>query len=173
MNATLSLGSQDDLDATMRLVARNLAMGIYDLDKILGDLQIDVFQFARWRENPRFIAYLKAETDAWNSAQNTSERTKLKAGIVVEEWLADAYSDLRDRKIALSQRVELGKLLARIAGMGEPKTGVLGVSEGGGGFTLQINIGQNAHVSYESEKPVIDVTPEEEAPAPQRMRGPI
>lgn len=109
MNATLSSETQEDLDQTMRVVARNLAMGIHDLDQILTFCNVNSQDFHRWKENPRFLMYLRAETEAWNNAQNVGERTKLKAGIVMEEWLPEAYTELRDRKTPLNQRVMLGQ----------------------------------------------------------------
>lgn len=171
MNATLSSETQEDLDQMMRVVARNVAMGIHDLDQILTFCNVDPRDFHRWKENPRFLKYLKAEQEAWENANNVGERTKLKAGIVIEEWLPEAYTELRDRKTPLNQRVMLGQLVAKIAGMGEPKGIGVGVSDGGGGFTLQINIGQHAHVNYSNENlKVIDAEPEPEAP--QRLRAP-
>lgn len=171
MNATLSSETQEDLDQTMRVVARNLAMGIHDLDQILTFCNVNSQDFHRWKENPRFLMYLRAETEAWNNAQNVGERTKLKAGIVMEEWLPEAYTELRDRKTPLNQRVMLGQLVAKIAGMGEPRGIGVGVAGEGGGFTLQINIGNTAHINFNNDDlKVIDAEPEPEAP--QRLRAP-
>lgn len=166
MNATLSLGTQDDLDQTMRLVARNIAMGIHDTNKILEICGVSPRDFMSFNSNPRFIRYLKSETEAWENALNVGERTKLKSGIMIEEWLKDAYGELADKKTPLSQRVELAKLVARIAGMGEQKNGVIGVSEGGGGFTLQINIGQGVHANFSnnSNLKTIDNIPDDATP---------
>jgi hypothetical protein len=172
MNATLSSETQEPqetLDQTMRVVARNVAMGIHDLNEILTFCNVSTRDFTRWKDHPRFLKYVAAETEAWNNASNVGERTKLKAGIVMEEFMEDAYVELKDRKTPLNQRVLLGQLVAKIAGMGEPKGIGLGVSDGGGGFTLQINIGQHAHVQYSNENlKTIDAEPEPEAP--DRMR---
>lgn len=140
MNAALSLPPTDDLDTQMRKVARDLAMGLYELETILKTHEVDQYQFMRWQTHPRFLDYLKQEQDAWNSANNVAERTKLKAGIIMEEFMVGAHGELHDKKTPLNQRVELAKLMARLAGMGEPKAGAVG----GGGFQLQINIGSGA-----------------------------
>lgn len=175
MNATLSPNMQDDLDQTMRVVARNVAMGLHDLNDILEFCRVDSRDFTRWKDNPRFLHYLSAETEAWNNAQNVGERTKLKAGIIMEEWLPEAYAEMRDRKTALSQRTELAKLIAKIAGMGEPKGVGIGISggEGGGGFTLQINIGNTTHVNYSNEDMKTIEASEEDAPVAPRIRAPF
>jgi hypothetical protein len=138
MTNALSLPPADDLDTQMRKVARELAMGIYELDTILDQNEVDEYTFHRFKEHPRFLEYLKQEREAWNAASNVSERTKLKAGIIMEEFMIDAAKDLIDKKTPLNQRVELAKLLAKVAGMGEARTPIGG---GVGGFQLNINIG--------------------------------
>lgn len=167
MNATLSHNSQDDLDQTMRLVARNVAMGIYDLGQILEMCAVSTQDFDHWKANPRFLAYVKAESEAWNSANNVGARTKLKAGFAMEEWILSAYGELTDKKTPLNQRVELGKLLAKIAGMDNSGTAGGAGSGDAGGFTLQINIG-NIHRTFATEtvSKVIDMEPEPEEDAP-------
>lgn len=139
MNVTTTPPPTDDLDALMRSVARDLAMGIYELADILKNRNIEMQNFMRWSGHTRFIEYLRSEKEAWTSATNTPERTKLKAAIVIEEFMAQAHAELHDRKTPLNQRVELAKLLAKITGLGEPKN--VGVGASGPAFQLQINIG--------------------------------
>lgn len=172
MSATETTETQEDLDQIMRVVARNVAMGIHELGQILAFCNVDPRDFTRWQSNPRFLKYLKAEQEAWENANNVGERTKLKSGIIIEEWLPEAYVELKDRKIPLNQRVELGKLIAKIAGMGEPKGIGVGVNDGGGGFTLQINIGLNAHVKYDNNDSLKVIDHDIEAEAPQRLNPP-
>lgn len=155
MNSTLSLPPENDIDTSMRLVARNLAMDIYPISKILEFCGVTAAHFHAWKEHPRFLAYLKAETEAWNAAQNTAERTKLKAGIIMEEWMTEAYSELRNGKQPLNHRVELGKLVAKIAGMGESSGFSGGGGGGGGGFSLQINIAPG-HSTTINARPVVE-----------------
>lgn len=137
MNATLSLPPEDDLDTQMLKVARNLAMDIYELDDILKNLSISPNDFSRWQAHPRFQAYLKSAKEEWNAASNAAERTKLKAATVMEDFMLEAHGALHDKKIALNHRVELGKLVAKIAGMGEPRTFA---NTGGSGPAFQLNI---------------------------------
>lgn len=153
MNSPTSLAPIDDLETTMLKVARALAMGIYQLEDILKNNNVEYKVFQTWSSNPRFLDYLKSEREAWNSANNVAERTKLKAAFVMEEFLLEAHTGLHDRKIALNHRVELGKLVAKIAGMGESKV-INGA--GGGGFQLNINIGPGQNVTIRPEMKVID-----------------
>lgn len=127
-----------DLETTMIKVARDLAIGIYDLPTILKNNSVNVNDFDVWKLNPRFLDLLRSEREAWGAAGNTADRTKLKAAVIMEEFMVEAYAGLHDRKIALNHRVELGKLVARIAGMGETRA-LNGA--GGAAFSLNINIG--------------------------------
>ena len=142
MTNALSLPPTDDLDTQLRKVARDLAQGLYELDDILKNNDVTNAMFNKFKEHPRFLEYLKQEREAWNAAGNVSERAKLKAGIIIEEFMVQAHTELGSKTTPLNQRVELAKILGRIAGMGEPKT--VGGGGPGGGFQLNINIAPGA-----------------------------
>jgi len=174
MYSALSL-PDDDIDTTMRLVARNVAMDVYPLPKILEFCGVKVADFHQWKTHPRFLAYLKAETEAWNAAQNVNERTKLKAGIIMEEWMVEAYAELKNGKQPLHHRVELGKLITKLAGMGETNNGFSGGGGGGGGgFSLQINIapGQTTTINARAIPEDAEFEPVEEAPKRRVVKRP-
>jgi hypothetical protein len=84
---------------------------------------------------------LTSEVEAWGAALNTSERLKLKAAAMLEEWLPELNNRLHDGQEALPAKIEGAKMLTRIAGIGVP-----GVAEGGAGerFTVTINLGNSA-----------------------------
>lgn len=140
MNATLSLPPRENLDTVMLRVARDIAMDMYPLADILKNNEVHINEFMSWQAHPQFVRYLQSEKEAWTAASNTAERTKLKAGIVMEMFMEEAHTELRDKKTPLNQRVELAKVLTRLAGMGGTG-GAADVGAGGGGFRLQINIG--------------------------------
>lgn len=140
MSNDLSLPPSDDIDALMLKVARGLAQDIYPIETILLQCGITGSRFEAFKAHPRFQGYLISEREAWLSAGNIESRTKLKAGIVMETFMDSAYHEMTDKVTPLSQRVELGKMLAKIAGFGEPKAFV-NTGGGGPGFMLQINIG--------------------------------
>lgn len=142
MSNDLSLPPVEDLDSLMLKVARNVAQDIYTIEDILKNCGVSGDDYAFFLKHPRFQGYLISEREAWLSAGNIESRTKLKAGIVLETYMDGAYHEMTDNKTPLNQRVELGKMLAKIAGFGEPKSFVnTGGGGGGGGFMLQINIG--------------------------------
>jgi hypothetical protein len=137
-------------------LAREIAIDHHDIETILKTYQIDDETWLDIRANAHFRRLLEEELAAWQSATNTHERTALKAAALVEEWLPEANSRLHDRSESLNGKVELGKLLARIAGMGLTGAGV----EGGSGerFSITINLGNDAKLKFSKELPpkVID-----------------
>lgn len=184
MNSSLSLPPDDDLDTQMLKVARDIAMDIYPIATILQNNSIGSGDFNSWKDHPRFLEYLRSETEAWKSATNTAERTKLKAAVVMEDFMQEAYTQLHDKKVALNHKVELGKLVAKIAGLGEPK--VLNGGTGGATFQLRINIGPERRnqvtvaptlgkiINHDEPEPeVIDVNIPEDTPSEITFSVPV
>lgn len=131
-------------------IAREIAMDLNDIETILKNHQVEPKQWERIKEDPNFARVLDAEITAWNAAVNTHERTKLKAGAAIEEWLPEAYARLHDRTELLSAKTEVAKLLTRIAGMGQERVDPLA---GGGGdrFTVTINLGADKSLKFTKE----------------------
>lgn len=149
----------------MRMIARDVAMGLYELEDILKTNDVTPLDFEMIRNHPRFIDYLRQEQEAWKAAGNVTERTKLKAGIIIEEWLVNSYAELNDKKTPLNQRVELAKLLAKMAGIGEPKAG----AGSGNGFQLTINIGPGVAPVTINTRQIIDHDNDELYSPPQEI----
>lgn len=141
-----------DRDNDMRRVARELAMELVPIDKILESCNVGREEFERWQKMPQFITYYRQFKEEWHAASNAIERTKIKAGLVMEDFMEEAYRNLHDKRNPLNQRTELGKLVAKIAGMGEPKVAIGNGGGGGGGFSLSINITQTERVSISPQK---------------------
>lgn len=141
MDNALSLPPEENLDTVMLKVARDVGMDLYEIDEILKNNNVRLQDFHRWKNHPTFLRYLKSEREAWVAASNAPERTKLKAGIVMEMFMDEAHTNLHDRKLALRDRIELSKVVARIAGLTDRPVGqVIPGAGGSGGFRLQINI---------------------------------
>lgn len=119
-------------------LAREIAMDIHPIETILKQYSITSERWEELQRLPRFIALLESEVGAWNTALNTHERVKLKSAAMMEEWLPELNNRLHDRHEALPAKIEAGKLLTKMAGIGER-----GPAEGGGGerFTVTINLG--------------------------------
>lgn len=128
-----------DLDGKMRRIARELAMDLYSLDQILAHCDTTVQEFEQLKKHPQFTNYYTQFKDEWSTATNAKERAKIKASIIMEEFMEEAYTSLHDKKQPLNHRTELGKLVAKIAEMGEPRLNA--GANGGPAFSLTINIG--------------------------------
>lgn len=130
-------------------IAREIAIDLYPLETILEHNQINPKDWERIKVDPRFLRLVDAEVVAWNAATNTLERTKLKAGALLEEFLPEANSRIHDRSESLSSKTELVKTLARVAGMGLDRAQI----EGGGGekFSVTINLGADQKLQFQHE----------------------
>ncbi len=138
-------------------LAREIAIDHLDTETILKQYQISPETWSLLQENTRFQELLQSETEAWQGATNTFERTKLKAAALIEQWLPAANTILHDPQALLSSKVELGKLLTGIAGMGR-NVAVEGSSADK--FSITINLGADAKLKFEKQaSPVIDLEP--------------
>lgn len=130
-------------------IAREIAIDLFPVETILKNNQIDQSQFDRIRKDARFLRLLDSEVAAWQAAGNTLERTKLKAGALLEEFLPEANARIHDKNETLAAKNELVKTLTRIAGMGLERANI----EGGGGerFTVTINLGAGNKLQFENQ----------------------
>jgi hypothetical protein len=138
-SSTTLTPSNSDIDLVK--LAREIAMDIQPIETILEQYDINLETWSKIKDNPKFRALLTSEVEAWGAALNTSERLKLKAAAMLEEWLPELNNRLHDGQEALPAKIEGAKMLTRIAGIGVP-----GVVEGGAGerFTVMINLGNSA-----------------------------
>lgn len=157
-----SKNSGVDFGDTTKLVqvARQIAINHKDIESILDDYSITPQQWEKLQSSPDFIRVLETEIVAWQSAQNTHERTRLKAAALIEEWLLEANTRLYDKDETLPAKTELAKLIARIAEMGVNNANV---AAGGERFTVTINLGASNELKFEKELPpkVIEAQPTE------------
>lgn len=135
-NVSVLAPSQSDLQLVK--LAREIAMDIYPIETILKQYSISPETWEELQRNGKFKLLLESEAAAWGTALNTHERVKLKAAAMMEEWLPELNNRLHDTDEALPAKIEGGKMLARIAGMGLP-----GQVEGAAPerFTVTINLG--------------------------------
>ena len=125
------------LESNIIQLAREIAINHLTTDQIQELYKITPEQWMIIQRSPRFQKILEGELLAWQGATNTAERTKLKAGAMVEEWLPEANKRLHDPNEALTAKTELAKLVSRIAGLEAKETN----GPGNGGFSVTINLG--------------------------------
>lgn len=142
-------------------LAREIAINHFPIETILETHQISHETWEIIQKNPRFQVLLQNEIEQWNGALNTHERAALKAAAMIEEYLPEGNRRLHSSQETLNSKVELLKLLARIAGMG-----VAGAEVNGGmgeKFSVTINLGADNKIQIEKQvqPKMIDVTPSE------------
>ena len=156
----VSSPSNSDIDVVR--LAREIAMDIQPLNKILEQYAISNETWSELQRNSRFRMILACEAEAWSTAMNVHERVKVKSAAMLEEFLPELYARMNDREQAFPAVIEAGKMLAKMAGIGNERgdaTAAIGER-----FVINISMGpQVAPVEFTK-----DVTPqvtiEHEAP---------
>jgi hypothetical protein len=147
-------------ETTLVKLARELAMDIHPLETILKQYSISDQTWAHLQQNSKFQQLLSSQIEEWNGAMNTHERVRAKSAAMLEEWLPELNNRIHDRLEALPAKVEAGKMLTRMAGIG------VSAGEGGAGgerFTVTINLGEDHKLKFEKQLPpkVIEHEPSE------------
>jgi hypothetical protein len=136
-------------ELTLVQLAREIAIDHLDSGTIQELYKLSPEEWMVIQASPRFQKLLESEIVAWQGASNTSERTKLKAGAIIEAWLPESNSRLHDPNESLSAKTELAKLVTNIAGLNKPET----IAGGGSGFSVTINLGDKAALQFDKEIP--------------------
>jgi hypothetical protein len=134
-------------------IAREVAMDLNDIETILKAHQLTSKDWETLKADPSFTRLLEAEIVAWSAAGNAQERTKLKAGMLVEEWLTEANARIHDKSETLTAKTEVVKMLVGVAGMGAKSVGD-NAGAGGERFNITINLGADKQIRISK-----DVTP--------------
>lgn len=133
-------------DQRLVILAREVAMEIHPIEAILERFGVSLDEWEMIKAKPMFCSFLQDAMITWNNALSGSERIKVKALAAVEDWLVEAYAILHDKQSALRDRVELAKLMSRLAGVGE-KTG--GEVSSGERISITINMGEDHKLQVE------------------------
>jgi hypothetical protein len=147
----------------MKLVklAREIAMGVKDLPDVLFNHGMTQMEFEQVSQLPHFRKILESEVAAWESAGNTAERVKLKAGSMIEEYLPELYARINDPSEPLMAKIKAMDTIAKLAGYGATDI----PREGNPGDRVQviINLGADHRLEYQKTLPpkVIDHAPSE------------
>jgi hypothetical protein len=137
-------------------IAHELAMDILSPAQIQKIYKLSEQEWAQLVADPRFDAMLQDAIGTWQSAKNIETRIKFKALASVEMSLLRFHTDMNDPEITLTARTEALKTVMKLAGIDKPEP----ATQGGGGWSLQINIGpQTFSVSPVKEPPTIEGSP--------------
>jgi len=139
MDAVVS-PSNSDIDVVR--LAREIAMDIVPLADILKQYSISDETWSELQRNSKFRMILACEVEAWSTALNTHERVKMKSASMLEEFLPELFLRMHDREEAFPAVIEAGKMLARMAGIGNERADVGAAI--GERFSININLGPAA-----------------------------
>lgn len=135
-------------------LAREVVMQLETVDVILARKGITQAQYDKILKNPYYSVLLAEATEAWKSAGNTEQRTKIQAAFLLEQAMPGYFVRITDNTEQLNAVNEGMKFLARVAGVGEAKAG-----PDGGKFIISINLGQGKLIEHEVK--TIEATPNE------------
>lgn len=127
-------------------LAREMATDIRNKADILADYNLDDAAYDTLCQWAPYAKLLAAFVKEWNSVTSVQDRIKFQSAYALEDQLPALAARLGDSKEPLSGAVETGKLLAKLAGVGE---GALGGSKGEK-FTINISLGGNK-LTFENE----------------------
>jgi hypothetical protein len=154
---TIPVGVYDDIKLVK--LARGIAMGIKEIPDILFDNGLTLREFEEIKQLPHFNHILTSERIAWDGALNTSERVKVKASAVIEEYLPELYARLNDRTEPLMAKMKAMEILSKLGHLGERDIASAGVP--GDRVQVIINLGADTKLEYQKTLPakVIDHEP--------------
>lgn len=136
-------------DARLRLMlaglAREIVMGLEDVPSILQRKGLSSQQYEKILKNPYYNKILAEATEAWTSATNAAERTRITALFLIEQAMPNYYVRITDKTEPLPAVTEGMKFLARTAGIAEVKAGI----QEGGKFVISINLGHGKLIEHE------------------------
>lgn len=134
-------------------LARDLAIGMYDLPLILKKHGITPEQYATLEAVPYFQEVVKQQAEEWNAPKNSQQRLAIQASAGLEEVLPDAIARVKVRNEPLQGIAQLVKVLADIAGASGNQRQTAPASEK---FKITINLGADTEV-YNKSRPSIVV----------------
>ena len=129
-------------------LAREIAMDIRPVEEILEIHKINGENWENIQKNPYFQGILSSEVEAWQSANNTSERLKIKSLAMVEEALPEFYARMHDPKEPLPAKTDVLKTIAKFAGVGGSD---FNAAVGGEKLSVTINLGSDHQLRIEKE----------------------
>ena len=128
------------LDApTLAQLAREVAMNIRERSTILRDFNLTDEHYAFLETYHEFYKHaLKAACIEWHAPLNTQERIKVEAAAILEDSLVGLGARMQNRAEGLPGVVEVAKLFAKVAGVGELDGSNAAPGER---FTINIDLG--------------------------------
>lgn len=120
-------------------LAREIAMNIKERHVVLQDFKLSESQYEFLEKyNEFYQAALRSACIEWQSPLSTTERIKVEAAAILEDSLIGLGARMQNRAEGLPGVVEVAKLFAKVAGVGEREPGQ---NTPGERFTINIDLG--------------------------------
>ena len=129
-------------------LAREMAMNIRTWQAVFADFQITEEDYYEIEKNEFYQRAKSQYIIEWNATTSTADRLKFQSQSGLEQLLPFLVQRAMDAKEPLAAANDTGKMLAKLGGIGEPK------SDGGAAaerFVIQINLGADV-----DGKPVVE-----------------
>lgn len=137
-------------------LAREIAMNIRPRGDILVGFKLTETQYEFLEQNNEFfVAALRAACTEWHAPLNTQERIKVEAAAILEDSLVGLGARMQNRAEGLPGVVEVAKLFAKVAGVGEREGGVGAPGER---FVINIDLGGDKAITLSAEAPQASVS---------------
>lgn len=135
-------------------IAAELAAGLSDAAAVRERYGISSAQWDTLKKSPVFREMLADAVRQFRGDLNAGIRIQKKADIVLEDAIPAYDTMIHNPEIPAQARIDAGKLMAQLAGRTQKAT----EGGGGGGFTLNINLGDKKSVVIDgSATPVVSV----------------
>ena len=132
------------------VLARDLAIGMYDEPVILKKAGLTPEQYQTLKQNPWFQKLVEQMALEWNSPKNVNQRLAIQTAVGLETVLPDVIARAKVKNEPLQGVAQLVKVLADIAGAGGANKQPEPATEK---FKITINLGADQEV-YEKSRPV-------------------
>lgn len=151
-DAALALLSLPPLTAAeLAQLARELAMNIRPRADVLHDFKLNNAQFEYLEKNHEFFsAAYKNACIEWHAPMSTQERIKVEAAAILEDSLVGLGARMRNKAEGLPGVVEVAKLFAKVAGVGEREAAG---GPSGERFVINIDLGSDKTITLSAEAP--------------------
>ncbi len=155
-------------------LAREMAMNIRPASLILQEFKLSDAHYAYLeKHHPFFKAAYRHACIEWHAPLNTKERISIEAAAILEDSLIGLGARMQNRAEGLPGVVEVAKLFAKVAGVGERE---VGAGNPGERFTINIDLGGDTRITKETVAATPEAAPALESfsvsiPAPGKASG--
>jgi hypothetical protein len=135
------------------VLARDLAVGMYDEDLILKKAGLTPGQYETLKRNEWFGRLVEQMALDWNAPRNVQQRLAIQSAVGLETVLPDVIARAKVKNEPLAGVAQLVKVLMDMAGANSQNRQQAPAQEK---FSITINLGADQEV-YEKTKPVIQI----------------